>query len=251
MASDLALSLVIPAYNEGQRIAATLDDAVAYLARQGIGSEIVVVDDGSADETAAVVGRYVESHPMVRLLRNERNRGKGYSVRRGMLDARGGVALFSDADGSTPLSELPKLLAALEPGGADVAIGSRELPGSDLAVPQPRHRRAMGWVFRNLVRLIVVRGFRDTQCGFKAFRREAAQRVFRLQTLDGFAFDVEVLFIARKLGCRVAEVPVRWLDSPESRVRVARDSSRMFLDLLRIRLRAMRGAYRQVQGARR
>ena len=245
------LSVVIPAYNESRRIGPTLDATLAFLGQAGLDGEVIVVDDGSADDTAALVTRYAESHPCVRLLQNGSNRGKGYSVRHGALDARGEVVLFSDADGSTPLSETPKLLAALEAEGADVAIGSRELPGSDLAVPQPRHRRAMGWVFRNLVRLIVVRGFRDTQCGFKAFRREAAQRVFRLQTLDGFAFDVEVLFIARRLGYRVVEVPVRWLDSPESRVRVARDSSRMFLDLLRIRLRAMRGAYRQVQGARR
>jgi len=244
MAADLALSFVIPAYQEGGRIAATLEAALSYLAEQALAGEVVVVDDGSTDDTAAAVAEYAESHPMVRLLRNEANRGKGYSVRRGMLEARGETVLFSDADGSTPFEETEKLLAALDGRGADVAIGSRELPGSDLARPQPWHRRAMGGVFRNLVRLLVVGGFRDTQCGFKAFRRQAAQDVFRRQTLDGFAFDVEVLFIARRLGYRVVEVPVRWLDSVPSRVRMMSDPLRMLLDLARIRLRALRGAYR-------
>ena len=251
MAADVALSIVVPAYDEARRIVATLDAAVAYLADNGIEGELVVVDDGSTDDTAVVVTRYAESHPMVRLLMNGTNRGKGYAVRHGVLEARGEAVLFCDADGSTPFTETPKLMAVLDSGAADVAIGSRELPGSDLARPQPWWRRAMGWAFRNLVRLIVVPGFRDTQCGFKAFRREVAQDVFRRQTLDGFAFDVEVIFIARRLGYRVAEVPVRWLDSRGSRVRVVCDSLRMFSDLFRIRLRAMRGAYRSAQGARR
>jgi dolichyl-phosphate beta-glucosyltransferase len=237
------LSIVIPAYNESRRIGATLEAAVAYLADSHTSGEIVVVDDGSRDDTAALVARYAESHPMVRLLRNDRNRGKGYTVRHGVLEARGDAVLFCDADGSTPMAEASKLLAVLEAGQADLAIGSRALPKSELARPQPWYRRAMGWGFRNLVRLIAIRGFRDTQCGFKAFRRDVAQAVFRRQTLDGFAFDVEVLFIARRLGYRVVEVPVRWLDSPDSRVRAGRDSARMLLDLFRIRVRALKGAY--------
>jgi len=237
---------VIPAFNEARRIAATLGAATGYLRDRDIEGEVIVVDDGSEDDTAGLVTRYAEEHPAppVRLARNGANRGKGYSVRHGILEAEGDVVLFTDADGSTPITEAPKLLGVLASGEADVAIGSRELPESDLALPQPRHRRVMGWVFRNLVRLLVVRGFRDTQCGFKAFGRDVAREVFGRQTLHGFAFDVEVLFIARRLGYRVAEVPVRWLDSRHSRVRVGRDSLRMFLDLFRIRLRALRGRYR-------
>ncbi len=239
----LDLSIVIPAYNESRRIGPTLDAACSYLAGAGLRGEILVVDDGSSDDTAGVVARLAESRPTLKLLSNGRNRGKGYTVRHGVLEARGAVVLFADADGSTPMGEAAKLLAALGPGQADGAIGSRSLAGSDLARPQPWHRRAMGWAFRNLVRALAVRGFRDTQCGFKAFRREAAQDVFRRQTLDRFAFDVEVLFIARRRGYRVVEVPVRWLNDPDSRVRPGRDSAHMLADLVRIRWRALRGAY--------
>lgn len=238
------LSIIIPAYNESADIEAAMLGATAYLTHAGLAGEVIVVDDGSADNTAELVAQFAQSHPIVRLLRNERNRGKGYSVRRGALEARGDVILFSDADTSTPLAEAAKLLEAIRAGGADVAIGSRALPESDLARPQPWFRRVMGWVFRNLVRLLVLRGFRDTQCGFKAFRGEAAREVFRRQTLEGFAFDVEVLLISRQLGYHIEEVPVRWLDSHDSRVHPVRDPARMFLDLLRIRLRAWRGAYR-------
>jgi len=241
--APLELSIVIPAYNEAGRIGPTLDAACTYLAEAGLSGEVIVVDDGSSDDTAAVVARLAESRPAVRLVRNGRNRGKGYTVRHGVLEARGAVVLFADADGSTPMAEASKLLAALGPGKADGAIGSRALAGSDLARPQPWFRRAMGWVFRNLVRGIVLRGFADTQCGFKAFRREAAHDVFRRQRLDGFAFDVEVLFIARRRGYRVVEVPVRWLDDRDSRVRPGRDSARMLADLVRIRWRALTGAY--------
>lgn len=241
---DVELSIIIPAYNESRRLANTLGAALAYFADSGLAGELIVVDDGSSDGTAEIVESYATSHPQVRLLRNDGNRGKGYSVRRGMLEARGRVALFSDADESTPLTEASKLLAAIESGEADVAIASRELPASDLARPQARHRRVLGWFFRQLVRLIVVRGFRDTQCGLKAFRREVAREVFQRQRLDRFAFDVEVIYLARRLGYRVVEVPVRWLDSRESRVRPVRDGLRMVYDLLRIRLRALWGAYR-------
>jgi len=246
------LSIVIPAYNEAGRIGPTLDAVLACFRETCIVLEVIVVDDGSEDDTVELVTRYAEAHSghPVRLVRNGANRGKGYSVRHGVLEAEGEVVLFSDADGSTPFGEAGKLLSALADGQADVAIGSRAMAASDLARPQPWGRRVMGWVFRNLVRLIVVRGFQDTQCGFKAFRREVARDVFGRQTLDGFAFDVEVLFLTRRLGYRVAEVPVRWLDSRHSRVRVGRDSLKMFLDLFRIRLRALRGRYRQIQGAR-
>jgi len=238
-----SLSIVIPAYNESADIEAAVEAALAYLARAAPDGEVIVVDDGSTDDTAELVAAYARAQPRVRLVRNERNRGKGYSVRRGVLEARGDIVLFSDADGSTPLSEAPKLLDALRSGGADVAIGSRALPESRLERPQPWLRRTMGWVFRNIVRLLVLRGFRDTQCGFKAFRAQAAREVFSRQSLDGFAFDVEALFIARRLGYHIKEVPVRWLDSRDSRVHPLRDPARMFCDLLRIRFRALRGRY--------
>lgn len=239
-----ALSIVIPAYNESADIEATLEAAEATLRHADLRGEIIVVDDGSRDATAQLAARYAEGHPSVRLMRNERNRGKGYSVRRGILEARGEIVLFTDADSSTPLSEMHKLLAAIRSGGADGAIGSRALPESSIERPQPWFRRTMGWVFRQLVRMFILPGFRDTQCGFKAFRAEAAREVFRRVTLEGFAFDVEALFIARKLGYHITEVPVRWLDSHDSRVHPVRDPARMFFDLLRIRLRALRGAYR-------
>ncbi len=249
----LALSIVIPAYNESRRLRSTLDAALEYLAERPSVStasgkpagqaEVVVVDDGSTDTTADLVKEYAATHSAVRLLRNRINRGKGYSVRRGILDARGRLILFSDADASAPFSEATRLLAPLEAGEADVAIGSRELPDSELARPQPWHRRAMGWLFRQIVRAVAVRGFRDTQCGFKALRREAVREICLRQTLDGFAFDVEILFIAQQLGYRVVEVPIRWLDSEESRVRPTRHGPQMLLDLARVRLQGWRGAY--------
>ena len=242
------LSIVIPAYNESADIEATLGAAVACFDDLGVDGEVLVVDDGSRDDTVELVARFAETYPAVVLLRNERNRGKGHSVRRGVLEARAEWILFADADESTPFSEAGKLLAVLRSGAADVAIGSRALKESDVARPQPWLRRVMGWVFRQLVRLLVMRGLRDTQCGFKAFRRGAARDVFPRQTLDGFAFDVEVLFIARRLGYRVVEVPVRWLDSHDSRVHPLRDPARMFADLLRIRFRALRGVYGKRRG---
>ncbi|MFP4056838.1 MAG: dolichyl-phosphate beta-glucosyltransferase [Candidatus Brocadiia bacterium] len=240
----LRLSVVIPAYNEARRIESTLRAVADYLAAEATEGEIVVVDDGSTDQTAAMVRRFAQHQPTVRLLHYPRNRGKGHAVRSGMLEARGQVALFCDADGSTPVAEASKLLQPIESGQADGAIGSRELPGSELLRAQPFYRRLMGWVFRQLVRLVAVRGYRDTQCGFKAFRREAAREIFSRQSVDGFAFDVEVLVIARRLGYRVVEVPVRWRNDPVSHIRPGADSVRMLVDLLRVRARAWRGAYR-------
>ena len=237
------LSIVIPAYNESQHIGPTLEAITAYLAQHAVDAEILVVDDGSTDDTASIVAQFAQGRAAVRLLAHEGNRGKGHAVRRGVLAARGDIVLFCDADGSTPIEEAPKLLALLDAGQTDVAIGSRELPGSELVRPQPWFRRAMGWVFRNLVRLLVIRGFRDTQCGFKAFRRDAAHDVFGRQSIDRFGFDVEVLFIARRLGYRITEVPVRWQDCRDSKVRPVLDSLRMLGDLFRIRFRALRGRY--------
>jgi dolichyl-phosphate beta-glucosyltransferase len=237
------VSIVIPAYNEESRLAATLDRVLAYLGERGHPHEILVVDDGSQDGTAALAERYASRG--VRLLRNPGNRGKGYSVRHGMLAASRPLVLFSDADLSTPIEELERLAAPVEAGEAAVAIGSRAVAGANVEVSQPFYRVAMGKIFNRIVRLVALGGFADTQCGFKLFTREAAQAVFALQRFERFSFDVEILYIARKLGFRIAEVPVRWLNSPDTKVSPVKDSLDMFADLFRIRWNDLRGRYRK------
>ena len=237
--TSVFLSVVFPVYNKEEWIAASLDATIAYLSGKPFAAEVIVVDDGSRDRTAEAARAVLAGRVPSRVIRREKNRGKGASVKEGVLAASGEVILFSDDDLSTPIEEFDKLLAALR-AGADVAIGSRALPGSDVRVRQRRPRELMGKAFNLLVRLLVLKGYRDTQCGFKAFRREAATDLFsRLQT-TGFGFDVEVLVLCRELGCRVAEVPVVWSDSPPSRVRFIRGSLAMLRDLLRIRRRARR-----------
>ena len=236
-ANDIRLSVVIPTYNKAIRIAATLGSIASYLSKKPFASEVVVVDDGSTDGTAdaaraalaAFAGRLGSE-----VIRREENRGKGASVKEGVLAAAGAVVLFTDDDLSTPIEECDKLLAALE-AGADAAIGSRALAASEIRVRQRRPREWMGKAFNLLVRLLVIKGYPDTQCGFKAFRREAARSVFsRLQT-DGFAFDVEVLVLSRELGYRVAQIPVVWSDVRPSRVRIFKGSWGMLRELGRIR----------------
>ncbi len=225
----MKLSIVIPAYDEEARLPATLERIDGYLAAREGASEVIVVDDGSRDGTAAAaesVGATV--------LRNGRNRGKGYSVRHGLLEATGDLILMTDADLSTPIEDLALLEQALG-AGADIAIGSRSLPGSDVQVPQPPLRRLTGRVFGALVRAMAIDGFRDTQCVFKLFSRGAARAVFERARLDGFGFDVEALYLARRLGLATTEVPVTWRDVAGSRVSPLRDGMRMFLDLIRIR----------------
>ena len=231
---SIFLSVVFPAYNKKTRIAASIDATIAYLVGKPFVAEIIVVDDGSCDRTAEAAGAALAGRIPSRVIRREKNRGKGASVREGVLAASGEVILFSDDDLSTPIGEFDKLLAALQ-AGADVAIGSRALPESDIRVRQRRPRELMGKTFNLLVRLLVLKGYRDTQCGFKAFRRAAAIDLFsRLQT-EGFGFDVEVLALCRQLGYRVAEVPVVWSDSRPSRVRLVRGSLGMLGEILRIR----------------
>lgn len=237
-----SLSVVIPAFNEERRLPATLQAAVAYLRHRNLPfSEIVVVDDGSCDRTAELVREFGHLHPFVKLLQNPGNRGKGYAVRNGMLNAGGEWLLFTDADLSTPLEELAKLEEAA--GDAQVVIGSRALNRALIGVRQPWLREFSGRLFNLVVRLVTGLPFSDTQCGFKLYRRTAAQQVFPRQKLDGFSFDVEDLVIARGLGFRIVEVPVRWNNAEGTKVS-ALSGLRSFGDLVGIRRNAARGWYK-------
>ena len=233
------LSLVIPAYNEAKRIGPTLELARAYLARQDYDWEIIVVDDGSRDGTAEVA----RACAGVRVVRLERNRGKGAAVRRGMLEEAGGAfRFFYDADASTPIEELESCWPRFA-DGADVVIGSRALAASRIERRQAWYREHMGRVFNVFLRGMGLTRFLDTQCGFKGFTARAAETCFSRQTLDGFSFDAELLYIAALHGLRVDEVPIRWVNSPKSRVNPVTDSTRMFLDLLRVRANGAAGRY--------
>jgi dolichyl-phosphate beta-glucosyltransferase len=229
-----ALSVVIPAYNEESRLSPTLRKVGEYLRAAAEPFEIIVVDDGSRDATLAVARRLQKELPELRVLGYPRNRGKGYAVRTGALEARGESVLISDADLSTPIEELESLRRAIEEG-AHVAIGSRHLEGSRIEVRQPLGRRYLGRIFNLVISLLGVRGFADTQCGFKMFRAAEARRIFSRVKTPGFAFDVEALLLARGFGCRVKEIPVRWANSSASRVRPVRDSVLMLVEVLKMR----------------
>jgi len=236
------LSVVIPAYDEERRIGPTLERIVAYLRRRGGTSEILVVAEGCRDRTVDIVKGIATGELPLRVLDSGVNHGKGRCVRRGMLAARGALRLFTDADLSTPIEELDRLAGAIA-AGHDVAIGSRRLPESRVDVPQPWWRQAMGRGFNWCVRHLAVPGIADTQCGFKLFSADATQQIFSRQRIDEFGFDVEVLWIARRLGLRVAEVPVTWLDDRDSKVRPISDAWRMLVDLQRIRRADRQGLY--------
>ena len=237
-----AYSFVIPAYNESVRLRPTLDELLRHAREQNWHAEILVVNDGSSDDTAQIVREYSASHPQVLLLENPGNRGKGYSVRNGMLHARGEICLFTDADLSSPISEAQKLFDAIA-RGADIAIGSRWLRAELQTERQPLYRQAFGRIFNLALRAILGLRFADTQCGFKAFRRDAAQRIFPLQKIERWGFDPEILFLARRAGLRVEEVPVLWAHSEGTRFNSLRDGLRAFLEVLRIRWNAMTGEY--------
>jgi glycosyltransferase involved in cell wall biosynthesis len=248
---DIAYSIVIPAYNEGARLGATLEKVLGFVRTQGWNAqaEVIVVNDGSRDNTAALVREFAEREPMLRLVENPGNRGKGYSVRNGMLNARGEIVLFSDADLSSPIEEMPKLLAALS-GGADIAIGSRWLRTELQTRRQSRHRQIFGRVFNLLLRITLGLRFKDTQCGFKAFTRQATQTILPLQRIERWGFDPEILFLARKFGFRVEEVPVVWGHSGDTRIHPVVDGARMFWEMLRIRWYDVTGKYDGGSGAR-
>jgi dolichyl-phosphate beta-glucosyltransferase len=231
--NDIALSIVVPAYNEADRILPTLARLIEWLDEDGRSAEILVVDDGSSDDTCGVVRSKAASDSRLRLLENGVNRGKGYSVAHGVRESQGAWVLFSDADLSTPVEELLKLEAGR--GDAPISIGSRALPDSDLKKRQPFYREMMGRSFNLLVQTLVFPGIQDTQCGFKLFRADVARDLFERRTIDGFAFDVEVLFLARKHGHTVIEIPVVWINDEASRVDPIRHSLRMFADIMKIR----------------
>lgn len=237
--NEIFLSIIIPAYNEEKRLPATLERIHSYLQGKPFAYEIIVVDDGSRDNTVKIAASYREKIPGLRVLRNPQNMGKGYAVRNGMLEAKGKYVLFTDSDLSTPVEELDRFLPQFA-RGYDIVIGSRALRESVIKVSQPAYRVLMGKTFNLIVRTLFWTRIRDTQCGFKCFTREAAQAVFPRQAVWGFGFDVEVLFLARKMGYRICEFPVEWSDSPDTRVRALRDSLRMFLELLKIRWNLLR-----------
>jgi dolichyl-phosphate beta-glucosyltransferase len=238
----LTYSIVIPAYNESSRIRPTLEKILRYSKKQNWDMEIVVVDDGSRDDTAEIIREYGKVHPQIHLVENPGNHGKGYSVRNGMLHAQGDICLFTDADLSSPIGEAQKLFEAIGEG-ADIAIGSRWLRAELQTERQPLYRQLLGRIFNLALRVVLGLNFADTQCGFKAFRREAVKRVFPLQRIERWGFDPEILFLARKLGFTVKEIPVVWAHSEGTRLHPFRDGLRMFVEVLHIRWNSIKGSY--------
>jgi glycosyltransferase involved in cell wall biosynthesis len=240
--SNPQYSIVIPAYNEGARISNALEAVTGCIRKRGWSAEVVVVDDGSRDETPALVRAFAAKAPEVRLLQNPGNRGKGYSVRHGILKALGEVVLFTDADLSAPIEEAEGLFAAIA-GGADIAIGSRWLERTRQTIRQPLYRQFFGRCFNAVTRAVMGLPYADTQCGFKAFTRAAAQTVFQLQTIERWGFDPEILFIALKRGYRIAEVPVSWAHDERTRMSYLKDGMRMLEDIAIVRWNALLGRY--------
>jgi len=235
-------SIVVPAYNERARIGATLEQILEHLRAQKWSAEIVVVNDGSRDETASLVGQFAAEHPEVRLIENPGNQGKGYAVRNGMLNARGKVLLFTDADLSSPITEADKLFAALE-NGADVAIGSRWMDPTLQFQRQSLKRQIMSRAFNLFTRAILTFPYHDTQCGFKAFTRRAAEKIFPLQRITRWGFDAEIIYLAHHMKLKVAEVPVAWGHDERSKIHPWRDGFYMGLDTLKIRWLSLTGRY--------
>lgn len=239
--NDPDVSFIVPVYNEELRLTPCLEQVLPFLRTQPFRWEVIVSDDGSRDGTVKIAESFARQCPELRILRLP-HRGKGHAVRQGMLQARGRWRFFSDVDLSVPIEDLPPFLPVLE--RADVAIGSREVPGA-ARYNEPGYRHLMGRVYNLLVRIVLLPAVQDTQCGFKAFGQEAAVALFSRQEIEDFGFDIEVLYLARRFGYRVVEVPVHWTYGARSSVRPLRDSWRMFRDIWRVRLRAWQGRYRQ------
>ncbi len=233
------ISVVIPAYNEEKRIKDSLLKILRYLKKKRYSFEIIFVDDGSTDNTVKIV-RSINSN--IRILKNKKNYGKGYSVKKGMKNAVYNLILFTDADLATPIEELDKLIKPINEG-YDIAIASRNLPMSDLVVKQPFYRQILGKGFPLIVNFFFNLGIKDTQCGFKLFKAKAAKKIIRLQKNWGFSFDVELLYIAKKQGMRIKEVPARWIDKAGSKVSPIKDALKMFIDILKIKYNSAAGRY--------
>jgi glycosyltransferase involved in cell wall biosynthesis len=236
------LSIVIPAYNEAARIESTLVRVLGCVERCGWDAEVLVIDDGSTDRTTDIVQQWMARNERLHLIKNLANKGKGYSVRNGLLQAAGDIVLFTDADLSAPMEEANLLFAALD-GGADVAIGSRWLDKQKQTIHQPMYRRFFGRCFNWVTRKVIGLPFKDTQCGFKAFKRDAAQIIFRLQTIERWGFDPEILFIARKLKFKIVEVPVTWGHDERSRISYLKDGMKMLEEMAEIRVNSIQGRY--------
>ena len=246
-AANFDLSIIIPSYNEEARLPGTLQRIAEYLPTLGLRTEVLVVDDGSTDRTAAIAESFHGKLTGLRVLSNGTNRGKGYSVRHGMLEAQGDMVLFTDADLSAPIEESDKLLTALN-NGYDVAIGSRAMDRSLISTHQSIFREFAGIIFNKIVRIVLRLPFVDTQCGFKAFRRERTRIIFEQQRIEGFGFDPELLYLARHYGLRAIEIPVRWGHSEATKVNMLGDSLKMFGDIFTIRWNAMSGRYARSVG---
>jgi len=235
------ISIIIPAYNEEKRLEPTLKAITQYLEKNFKTYEVLVVNDGSKDNTAEITEKFKDKK--VRIIQNPKNMGKGFSVKNGMINAKYDPVLFTDADLATPIEEVEKLLKALQEG-YDVAIASRNIQGSTISVHQPGYRKALGKAFPFIVKSMVLPDFKDTQCGFKLFKKEAARKIFPRQTLKRFAFDVEILYIAKQLNYKVKEVPITWVDKDGSTVSPIKDSFRMFNEVMKIRYNKMKGEYK-------
>lgn len=229
--NDIDISVIIPAYNEESRIGTSLLSALEFLNKTGISFEILVVDDGSSDNTSGIAGDIDNS---IKVLIQPRNMGKGAAVRRGMLESKGKIRIFSDADFSTPIYELPKILESLK-DGYDICIGSRALRPELIKKHQPFYREFMGKTFNKIIQLLLFRGIKDTQCGFKGFTEKSAEQLFSNSIIDGFGFDVEILYLAKKYGFKVKEEPVEWYNDQRSTVSPIKDSLKMIAEIFRIR----------------
>jgi glycosyltransferase involved in cell wall biosynthesis len=243
MTSVPQLSIVIPAYNEGGRISQTLGTLREYLQTNGWEVEVIVVDDGSTDATATIVKNFGERWRQLRLIQNPGNQGKGYSVKHGALQAKGDIILFTDADLSAPVEEMPKLVNPIREGKCDLSFGSRAVDRSLIGTHQPKFRELSGRLYNLFVQMITGLPFKDTQCGFKSFRREAVIPALQRLTIADFGFDPELLYIAKKRGLRLKEIPVRWNHAEGTKVHFVKDAIKMFLDLAVIRWNDLTGKY--------
>lgn len=242
MAGERRISIIIPAYNEATRISSTIKEVWGYANRKFEYFEIIVVNDGSTDDTDEIVSSLAESMAHVKLFKQSVNTGKGASIKKGVLSTSTDFVLTCDADLSTPIEELETLFLWMSKG-FDIVIGSRGMPESEIIQRQPWYREKMGKIFNMLVRFFVLKGIKDTQCGFKLFKGEVARHLFRKSKINRFSFDVEILYLAKKIGFRFKETPVRWADSPNSKVKVFFDSMNMLGDLFKIKMYGLLGLY--------